>query len=141
MSILVATDREVVVIDVERDVPAPAHGIGDRLTPVDVCAVGATPPCSVGNGNALTNVTALAASYYHTCALVTGGSVRCWGENASGQLGDGTTVDRRTPVVVRGPNNIVGLAAGDTITWPLPDGREARLRILAVEAPAPETAA
>ena len=32
MPILVATDREVVVIDVERDARAPAHGIGDRPT-------------------------------------------------------------------------------------------------------------
>ena len=32
MPILVATDREVVVIDVERDASAPAHGIGDRPT-------------------------------------------------------------------------------------------------------------
>jgi len=28
---------------------------------------------------------------------------------------------------------ILGLAVGDTITWPLPGGREARIRILAVE--------
>jgi photosystem II stability/assembly factor-like uncharacterized protein len=32
MPILVATDREVVVIDVERGASAPAHGIGDRPT-------------------------------------------------------------------------------------------------------------
>jgi regulator of nucleoside diphosphate kinase len=28
---------------------------------------------------------------------------------------------------------LLGLAAGDTISWPLPDGREVRIRILAVE--------
>jgi hypothetical protein len=32
MPILVATDREVVVIDVERGTSAPTHGIGDRPT-------------------------------------------------------------------------------------------------------------
>jgi photosystem II stability/assembly factor-like uncharacterized protein len=32
MQILIATDREVVVIDVERGTSAPAHGIGDRPT-------------------------------------------------------------------------------------------------------------
>jgi photosystem II stability/assembly factor-like uncharacterized protein len=32
MPILVATDRDVVVIDVERGTSAPAHGIGDRPT-------------------------------------------------------------------------------------------------------------
>jgi regulator of nucleoside diphosphate kinase len=35
---------------------------------------------------------------------------------------------------------LLGLAAGDGISWPLPDGREARIRILAVE-PAAEPAA
>jgi regulator of nucleoside diphosphate kinase len=35
---------------------------------------------------------------------------------------------------------LLGLAAGDSIAWPLPGGREARIRILAVE-PAAETAA
>jgi hypothetical protein len=32
MSILVATDREVVVVDLERGTTAPAHGIDDRPT-------------------------------------------------------------------------------------------------------------
>src|SRR5919106_4047904 len=32
MPILVATDREVIVIDVERGTAVPAHGIGDRPT-------------------------------------------------------------------------------------------------------------
>jgi regulator of nucleoside diphosphate kinase len=36
---------------------------------------------------------------------------------------------------------ILGLAPGDAIAWPLPDGREARIRILAVEPAAAETAA
>jgi regulator of nucleoside diphosphate kinase len=36
---------------------------------------------------------------------------------------------------------LLGLAAGDTIAWPLPGGREARIRILAVEPAAAELAA
>jgi hypothetical protein len=32
MRMLVATDREVVVVDVERGAAAPAHGIGHRPT-------------------------------------------------------------------------------------------------------------
>jgi alpha-tubulin suppressor-like RCC1 family protein len=35
----------------------------------------------------------LALGYYHTCALLDTGSVRCWGRNSSGQLGLGHTTD------------------------------------------------
>jgi alpha-tubulin suppressor-like RCC1 family protein len=42
-------------------------------------------------------VRAIAGGGHHTCALMTTGGVRCWGRNADGELGDGTTTDRTTP--------------------------------------------
>lgn len=61
--------------------------------PVDVSGLGS-------------GVSAIAAGDYHTCALMTtGGSVKCWGYNGYGQIGDGTYNDHWVPVPV------VGLAA------------------------------
>ncbi|MEZ4681268.1 MAG: hypothetical protein R2932_44345 [Caldilineaceae bacterium] len=34
--------------------------------------------------------TALAAGFYHTCAVLLDGDIECWGDNARGQLGDDT---------------------------------------------------
>jgi alpha-tubulin suppressor-like RCC1 family protein len=52
----------------------------------------------VGIGDAV----ALAVGGAHTCALLADDSLRCWGCNGSGALGDGTSTNRSTPVMVVG---------------------------------------
>jgi len=44
--------------------------------------------------------TAVSAGNNHTCGVTVEGAAYCWGRNAGGQLGDGTTTDRLSPVVV-----------------------------------------
>ena len=47
-------------------------------------------------------VKAMSAGGYHSCAVTTKGAIRCWGFNAYGELGDGTTTTSHKPVPVIG---------------------------------------
>ena len=67
-----------------------------RLTPVDV----------VGLSSGVSSVTAGSG---FSCATTDAGAAKCWGSNNFGQIGDGTLLDRLTPV------DVVGLAAGATM--------------------------
>ena len=67
----------------------------------------------------VSGVVAIAAGTEHTCALTSVGVVKCWGENASGQLGDGTTIDSHTPVGVIGFGGSLKCSVPFVLGWPL----------------------
>jgi alpha-tubulin suppressor-like RCC1 family protein len=65
----------------------------------------------------ITDATAIAAGDVgHVCALLSGGTVKCWGPNDDGQLGDGTTTTRLTLVSVIGVSGATAIGAGYNYT-------------------------
>ena len=83
----------------------------DRDGEIGDGAPGATPraPTPVMG---LAGARSLSAHWQHACAVLVDGSVACWGSNASGQLGDGTQVNRAQPVAVLGLQKVVAVATG-----------------------------
>jgi len=74
-------------------------------------------------------VTTIAAGTGHTCAVVVSpsiyasDSVKCWGENKYGKLGDGTTTDKSIPVAVSGlTSGVNAIAAGSDHTCAIVSG-------------------
>lgn len=62
---------------------------------------------------------AIASGDNHQCVALADQTVRCWGGNHRGQLGDGTTTDSLAPVAVHGLSDVVALDAGSDFTCAL----------------------
>ncbi|TML00409.1 MAG: cell wall anchor protein [Actinobacteria bacterium] len=75
----------------------------------DGATEGSAVPVSVSG---LNGVTAISGGWFHSLALLEGGTVMAWGEGTSGQLGDGTTESSDVPVTVRGLTGAVAVSAG-----------------------------
>jgi alpha-tubulin suppressor-like RCC1 family protein len=77
------------------------HGrvIGSSYTPVQ------TP--------GLSNIIAISGGWDHALALASNGTVWAWGQNGVGEIGDGTTSNRTTSVLVTNLTNIVAVSGGD----------------------------
>jgi alpha-tubulin suppressor-like RCC1 family protein len=99
--------------------PAPARAAGDSGV-----AWGANHNRELGSGyqsgrqlspvpvQSLTNATSVEAGYQFSLALLSDGTVRAWGSNDKGQLGDSTRQESGTPVEVSGLREVTQIAAG-----------------------------
>ena len=60
----------------------------------------------------LTGVTSIVSGSSHVCALLSDGTVKCWGSNNSGELGDGTNVDKNSPTMIASLTGVTSIVSG-----------------------------
>jgi alpha-tubulin suppressor-like RCC1 family protein len=73
----------------------------------------ANPSLAEGSAEALT-FRQLSAGQWHTCGVTTDNRAYCWGDNSTGQLGNGTLEDRARPMPVAGGLRFILVSAGAT---------------------------
>ncbi|HET9829535.1 MAG TPA: PKD domain-containing protein [Nocardioidaceae bacterium] len=71
-----------------------------------------SPVAVLGSSGPVTGVVSVGAGRDHGVAVLADGSVRTWGYNAGGQLGDGTTINRSRAVTVAGVSGATEAAGG-----------------------------
>jgi alpha-tubulin suppressor-like RCC1 family protein len=73
----------------------------DRSSPVAVTGLGAGLAVVLSSGGS------------SNCVVTSGGGAKCWGDNAYGSLGDGTSTNRPTPVAATGlTSGVIAISAG-----------------------------
>ncbi|MEY4064887.1 MAG: hypothetical protein RIR26_1095, partial [Pseudomonadota bacterium] len=79
----------------------------------------ATAVKNSANSADLANVVSLGSGSNNVCALLNTGAVQCWGDNASGQLGNSSTTDALLPVSVGSLSGAAAVSAGGTTSCAL----------------------
>lgn len=81
---------------------------GPAQTPTPISGLARVIDVAVGSG--------------HACALTDNGAVHCWGSNTTGQLGDGTTIDRDIPGQLDGLSGVTAIAVSFNGSCAVADG-------------------
>lgn len=74
--------------------------------------VSTLPVGSVAKLASLGEVKSISLGQSHGCAVLADKTVKCWGENSDGQLGNNSKEDSYTPVAVSGLSNVLSVSAG-----------------------------
>ncbi len=83
-------------------------------TPVEVQGISTATEVGAADGSS-----EIGGGGFHACALLESGHVDCWGPNGSGQLGNGTYEDQKTPVEVQGISSATQITLGSYHTCAL----------------------
>jgi alpha-tubulin suppressor-like RCC1 family protein len=78
----------------------------------DFRKVNSTTPIPVFFNGGPATFLSISAGYRHSCAVAADGTGWCWGDNAFGQLGDGTQASSEAPVQVAGGLTFKSISAG-----------------------------
>ena len=85
---------------------------------VPVATVRSLVPIAQSDGGAITDAVAIASGESHSCALLTGGGIKCWGWNGWWQL-SGSGASTSSPVTVAGISTATAITAGVSHTCAL----------------------
>jgi alpha-tubulin suppressor-like RCC1 family protein len=99
------------------DITISNNGKFSAVSGYDLVTGWGSPKCALitqlGSAHPLTATrVGVTAGYLHACAVLADGSVKCWGNNEHGQLGDGTTMTRTAPVAVAGLEPVSSVSGG-----------------------------
>lgn len=104
-------------------VPTVVHGIRRAVSVSvgqmkgDYCALlrGGKVECGQARhkDQGITNARMISSGAFHTCVVLSSGKVKCWGDNISGQLGNGKRKSNGLPVTVRGIKDATAVSASD----------------------------
>jgi alpha-tubulin suppressor-like RCC1 family protein len=133
-------------------VPVPVTGLSSGVTSV---SIGAGTACAVKAGGAVVcwgnnqdgllgdnsgvsssvpvqvvgltaGASAASVGSLSVCAIASGGTVECWGNNTGGQLGNGTTTNSPVPVQVVGLSGVTAVSVGSAVACAIAPGGDAR---------------
>ena len=100
----------------------PEAALSERLSASSGSPVLLAAGASVGNGSGGTGGGTLSVGTTHAC-LIRAGALFCWGDNSSGQLGNGTYVRSPAPVAVLGmTRGVQAVSAGGDATCAIQSG-------------------